>query len=218
MAHRPVLKFALIGYGALAHAFLELLHRKIESLPFSSAISGIIYKDHGYRGLQGNPLLVEDFITQKPPLHPLKGGVARFIKSIDSDVIFELTPLDVQNREPAASYLRAALNRGNHVITANKGPIAFHLPELLQLARQKKLLLRFGATIGKGLPVFPLQRNTAPTATFLRLRAQLNATTNYVLTRMQEGLPEMQAVAEAQAAGLCEYRPLLVLDGRDGAI
>ncbi len=218
MAYRPVLKFALIGFGAVANAFLNLLYEKRNNLPFTPALSGIIFKEHGFRGLQGKPLLLEKFIENKPPLHARKGGVARFIKNLEADVVVELTPLNVQDGEPAAGYLRTALNRGMHVITANKGPIAFHFAELNALARQKNLCMRFSATIGRGLPVFAVQRHAAPTARFLRIRAQLNTTTNYVLARMLEGLPEMQAVAEAQAAGLCEYSPILDLDGRDGAI
>ncbi|KAA3619914.1 MAG: hypothetical protein DWQ05_04095 [Calditrichaeota bacterium] len=218
MAHRPVIKIALVGFGTAAHAFLALLYEKRNLLPFTAAISGVIFKDHGFHGLHGKALLLEKFIETPPPMHSITGGVSRFIKKINADVLLELTPLNIQNGEPAAGYLRAAINRGIHIISSNKGPIAFHFDTLNQLALQNKLCFLFGATIGKGLPVFTLKRYASPTAQFSSIRAQLNSTTNYVLTRMQEGVPEMQAVAEAQAAGMCEYSPHLDLDGWDGAI
>lgn len=63
-----------------------------------------------------------------------------------------------------------------------------------------------------------MKRYAAPTVKLTGIRAQLNATTNYVLTRMQDGVPEIQAIAEAQASGLCRNTPQLELDGWDGSI
>ena len=44
-----------------------------------------------------------------------------------ADVMVELSPTNLDSGEPATSHITAALNRGLHVVTANKGPAALHL-------------------------------------------------------------------------------------------
>src|SRR5207245_4932726 len=66
------------------------------------------------------------------------GGTAlEAIEKAPLDLIFEGTPLDPHAGEPATSHLRAALERGISVVSANKGPIAFAASDLAALARQK---------------------------------------------------------------------------------
>ena len=43
----------------------------------------------------------------------------------ETRVLIETTTLDVRSGEPAIAHIRAGFASGAHVITANKGPIAF---------------------------------------------------------------------------------------------
>src|SRR5688572_10314697 len=52
------------------------------------------------------------------------------IEQVEADVLVELSPTNLVSGEPATNHIRAALSRGMHVMTANKGPIALHLDEL----------------------------------------------------------------------------------------
>ncbi|MFC1980221.1 hypothetical protein ACFLVS_05170, partial [Chloroflexota bacterium] len=54
--------------------------------------------------------------------------------------------------KPALQYLERALSDGKHVVTANKEVIAKHGAELLALAQQHEVGLRYEASVGGGIP------------------------------------------------------------------
>ena len=56
------------------------------------------------------------------------------VKTADYDVLIEMTPLNILSGRPAIDHIEAAFARGKHVITANKGPIAWKFRDLQQQA------------------------------------------------------------------------------------
>jgi homoserine dehydrogenase len=105
-----------------------------------------------------------------------------------------------------------------HVVTANKGPVAFAIRPLRALAaRQRRLLLHEGAVMD-GTPVFNLVERCLPGARVTGFRGTLNSTTNLVLSRLEQGLTAAAAVREAQALGIAERDPANDLDGWDAAV
>ncbi len=217
--YRPVVRLAFMGYGHVARETIKLLHEKAASLPFSPAIAGIYTRKLGYRWVPGKAFFPHEILQELPPARRVQGGPHKFIERIQADVVIELTHPNIDDRgEPAAGYIRTALETGKHVVTANKGPIAFHYAELLSLARKHRRLLRFESTVADGLPIFNLVRYSLPLTRIRRVRGLLNSTANYVLSRMAAGVPQMRAVAEARAAGIAEADFQLDLDGWDSAI
>ena len=141
------------------------------------------------------------------------------IRSVDCDVVVELSPLSVAGRgEPAISHVRTALLRGRHVITANKGPLAWAYGELTALARETARALLHEATVMDGAPVFNLARRCLRGNTILRIDGVLNSTTNVVLCEMERGAPLDAAVAAAQRLGVAETDPSDDLEGWDAAV
>jgi homoserine dehydrogenase len=120
--------------------------------------------------------------------------------------------------EPAHSYLRRALQSGRFVVTANKEVMAKHGPELLALAEARGVDILYEASVGGGIPLIaPLKRDLLANE-MSSLRAILNGTTNYILTRMsQEGLDFHEALAQAQALGYAEADPTNDVEGIDAA-
>ncbi len=120
------------------------------------------------------------------------------------DVVVEV----IGGEEPALRYITMALERGKHVITANKEVMAKHGQHLLQLAATNDCDLYYEASVGGGLPlVGPFQRDLAANR-ITSVRAIINGTTNYILTRMaQDGLPFETALAQAQKLGYAESDP-----------
>ncbi|HSU84347.1 MAG TPA: homoserine dehydrogenase, partial [Thermoanaerobaculia bacterium] len=79
------------------------------------------------------------------------------LQSLDYDVAVEMTPLDIPGRGVAAiRHVRAALERGRHVITCNKGPIAWAWRPLRDLARERGVSFLYETTVMDGAPVFNL--------------------------------------------------------------
>jgi len=125
---------------------------------------------------------------------------------------------DPRTGQPATAHVRQALARGLHVVTANKGPVAFALRSLRALAaRQGRLFLHEGAVMD-GTPVFNLVARCLPGARIEGFRGTLNSTTNLVLSRMEQGLSRDAAVRDAQRLGIAEADPRNDLDGWDAAV
>ena len=167
-----------------------------------------------------------DWLTSRGVAFPVTGvanrttaNVLDFIRSVPADIVVEMTPLRVDLRgEPAIAHVRAALEAGRHVVSANKGPVAWAYRDLDRLARSAGKQFLFEATVMDGTPVFSLARHTLPGCRVIAGRGVLNTTTNYVLGRMAEGVGLDEAVREAQAGGFAEADPSLDLDGWDAAL
>ncbi len=137
---------------------------------------------------------------------------------LEYDVLIELSTLNIEGRgEPAASYIRTALERGRHSVSANKGPLAFHFKDLTALASDRNRQLLYESTVMDGAPLFNLHRNSLRGCKVLGVEGILNSTSNFVLTRMEEGKTAAEAIRQAQEAGFAEADPSYDLDGWDAA-
>jgi len=142
----------------------------------------------------------------------------RAVLELEYDVLVELSPLSISDRgEPAASHLREAIRRGRHVVTANKGPLAYSFRGLSRLARERKVGFLFESTVMDGAPVFNLARACLRGCRVLELEGILNSTSNFVLSRLECGDSLAEAVARAQSLGIAEADPNHDLEGWDSA-
>ena len=130
----------------------------------------------------------------------------------DADVVVEL----IGGRDPAADWIRRALEAGKSVVTANKQVIAEQGAELEALARRRGQRLRFEAAVAGGIPIIHgLQEGLAGDRLF-RVLGILNGTCNYILTRMEaDGVSFDAALREAQELGYAEADPAADVDGFD---
>ena len=152
-------------------------------------------------------------VTQIPADDPLD-----FIHTVPADVLFENSPVNHETGQPAIDHLRAALERGMHAITANKGPVVHAYRELTDLAQAKKRKFFFESTVMDGAPIFSLFRSALPAAQLISFRGILNSTTNLILGRMEDGESFEDAVKYCQQIGLAETDPSGDVDGWDAAI
>lgn len=220
------LHLSLVGFGVVGQSFAALLEKKRDLLrqqydldiifvSVASARHGFIYRDSGL----SMPTLLKLAASRRPLRdHP---GITCFpdalagLQATTADVLVEVTPTNLRDAEPALSHIRAALSRGMHVITANKGPIALHAQELLALARQHHTRLGVEATVMAGTPVISAIREGLAGATIHAIRGILNGTTNYILSAMTTGRDYQDVLAEAQALGYAESDPTADVEGYD---
>lgn len=139
------------------------------------------------------------------------------VQEADYDLVFAAMPLNLRDGEPGLSCVRAALRRGKAVVLADKGPLVHDYAGLQALARTYGGRLAFSATVCGGLPVLNLGRRDLVGATIHRFEGILNSTTNYILSRMRQGMAFAEALAEAQRRGIAEADPRLDLEGWDAA-
>ncbi len=132
----------------------------------------------------------------------------------ESDVVVEL----VGGREFAKKLMLEALDRGRHVVTANKHLLALEGEEIFLKAKDRGLRVGFEASVGGGIPVIRALREGLVGNRISTIYGILNGTTNYILTRMfEENLDFDTALKEARERGYAEADPSLDIDGWDAA-
>ena len=132
--------------------------------------------------------------------------------------MFENSPVNVATGQPAIDHVRAALNANMHAITANKGTVVHGYRELTALAKSKNKKFYFESTVLGGTPVFSVFREAMPAADLMSFKGIINATTNIILTRMENGETFDEAVKYCQGIGVAETDPSNDVDGWDAAI
>ena len=132
--------------------------------------------------------------------------------------MFENSPVNKQTGQPALDHIRAALNLGMHAITANKGTVVHGYRELTALAKSKGRKFKFESTVLGGAPVFSVFREAFPLAELSSFKGIFNATTNIILSRMENGESYEDAVKYCQSIGVAETDPANDVDGWDAAI
>jgi homoserine dehydrogenase len=118
----------------------------------------------------------------------------------------------------AADSVKIALERGLHVVTANKALLAASGVELATIAEEKGALLNFEAAVAGGIPVIKALRESLTGNTVSRVYGIMNGTCNYILTKMEkEGLSFADCLKEAQRLGYAEADPAFDIEGNDTA-
>ena len=99
---------------------------------------------------------------------------------------------------------------------SNKALVAAHGPELLEMAKERKLNFMFEASVGGGIPIIRPLNQSLTADEITKITGILNGTTNYILTKMsREGISYQEVLKEAQALGYAERNPEADVEGYD---
>jgi len=216
------LKLVLVGFGNVGQAFAKLLlskkHELADIFRTEVLITGVATAAEG-------SLLTDKGIDIQKALFDIetKGcfentpllSAFEVIEKSKADVVIELSPLSIADGQPAIDHIVYALNKGRHVITANKGPVAWAFARLSALAAEKKRMFLFEATVMNGTPVFNMVKYTLPNCKILSFEGILNVTTNYILAELEKGSSFDEAVREAQRRGFADADPSMDIKGMD---
>ena len=200
---------ALIGYGNVARRFASLIDERASRLlqdygldcrivGTSTRRSGAIYRGERCRD---------------------SGELIQRLSASDAElrIVVETTTLDVKDGEPAIGHVRAAIAAGCHVVTANKGPVAFAYHTLNEAAVRAGVRFLFESAVMDGIPVFNLVREALPCVDIVGFEGVVNTTTNHIITAMESGESFEEALARMQAEGIAEADASLDVDGWDAA-
>ncbi|MFC5402074.1 homoserine dehydrogenase [Cohnella soli] len=115
-------------------------------------------------------------------------------------------------------YILEALERGKHVVTANKDLMALHGQEILAKAREKGCDVLYEASVAGGIPIIRTLVEGFSSDRITKIMGIVNGTTNYILTKMsQEGAAYAEVLKEAQELGYAEADPTSDVEGLDAA-
>lgn len=223
------LKLAFIGFGNVARAFARMLEERKSILSnefglswkttaIATASHGCITSPSGIDLVKAVERVEQNGNLTELPQSIIAADPIAVIETCHADIAFETTPLNADDGEPAIAYIRRALARGIHVVTANKGPIAFAYSELRSLAAVRGVRFLFEGTVMDGTPVFNLAEYCLPGVRMLGFSGVLNSTTNLILTRMESGSSFEESLAEAQRLGIAEANADYDIDGWDAAV
>jgi homoserine dehydrogenase len=137
------------------------------------------------------------------------------IENIDAEVVIELTPTNIVDGEPGKNHIISAMKFGKNVITVNKGPLALEFPSLMELAEYNRIAFKFSGTVGGGTPILEFAKRCLKGDRIISFEGILNGTTNYILSKMYEGLNFSEALQDASEKGYAEKDPTLDIDGYD---
>jgi homoserine dehydrogenase len=157
--------------------------------------------------------------------HPAKRRAVelpREIVTTDAAAILDDESIDVVievigGEREALSIIELALERGRHVVTANKDVVARHLPELRRLEDEHGGHLFYGASVCGSVPILKIIDETLLADRVEGIRGVVNGSTNFILTRLADGWSYDEALSLAESNGFLEADPSADLSGADAA-
>jgi homoserine dehydrogenase len=216
-------KLILIGCGTVGRGLLQIIHDKkapIDVIGISDKLSGSLLDPNGIDIAYLLNIFAQDGKVSdydKASSSAIKGlDPIETIQQSDADIMAEMTYTNIKTGQPATSYIEAALKKGIHVTTSNKGPAALYYRKLTRIAEENNVKFLFEGTVMSGTPVFNLARECLHGCAIKEIKGILNGTTNFILTKMeQEGWSYQQALKEAQKLGYAEADPTADVEGLD---
>ncbi len=218
------MNIALVGYGSVgkgvAQVFLNKRDLLKQNFELSISLKGIFSSKGAL--IDPNGLNLESILGSKDlTVHPSWHQELSFLETIDDldvDLVIEVTPTNIKDGEPGKSHIISSIKKGCDVVTANKGPLVVAFNELSQLAQKNESILRYEGSVGGGIPVFNLVRETLQGNSIHSLSGILNGTSNFILTQMTyERTSFESALKTAQELGYAEADPTADVEGFDAA-
>jgi len=191
---------AILGFGVVGSGVAEVLEQNTEKIALSAATEiSLKYI-----------LDVQDF-----PDSPFADRVIHDFARIEQDPEVQIVVETIGGAGVAYEFTKRCLQAGKSVVTSNKELVATHGYELLSIAKEKNLNYLFEASVGGGIPIVrPLCQCLAANE-IGEVYGILNGTTNYILSRMAEGVAFDTALKLAQDLGYAEADPTADIAGDD---
>ncbi|NSL50642.1 homoserine dehydrogenase [Calidifontibacillus erzurumensis] len=194
---------AILGFGTVGKGVYEIIRTNQERLTslFGKEVKivGVLVKNIEKHADYDKKLFITDNFEE-------------IISLPNLDVVIEA----MVGVEPSYTYLKQAIEKRCHAITANKFMFAHHGPELLELAKNFGTTVGYEATVGGGIPIIQTLNKLLNINQVFKIEGILNGTTNFILTKMrEEGLSFTDALALAQQLGYAEADPTNDVEGFD---
>jgi homoserine dehydrogenase len=195
----------LLGCGTVGGGVAQLL---VESAAAIARTGGVAFELRA--------VAIRSLTKPRPPmLDPalLTDDALRVIDRDDIGLVIEC----IGGTGAARTFVERALERGKHVVTANKDLLATEGPRLAMLAAARGVTLHYEAAVGGAIPIVRALADSLAGEDVLEVGGVLNGTTNFILSEMTRGASYAGALAEAQRLGYAEADPGSDVEGIDAA-
>ena len=218
------MKVFISGFGTVGQGVFEMLLLKMDLL---NELGGVIvtgimdsksYSVDNEKGICGLCALGGKKLKGKCGNTDRNGIEGKDILDMaDYDVLIECTPTNIDDGGEGLKNIRHALEKGKDVITVNKGPLALRFRELSDLAEKNGCIMRYEGSVGGAMPIINLCNEALIGQKIKSVKGIFNGTCNFILSRMDSGMPFQQALKEAQQLGYAEADPTYDIKGIDSA-
>jgi homoserine dehydrogenase len=188
------LKIGLFGFGCVGSGLYQVLNQNNQ---LNAKIVKIVAKD---------PTKSRENTTV-----PILYDTSEILNDSEINVVVEL----INDSNEAYQIVKEALEKGKHVVTANKKLVAERLNELIELAKINNVSLLYEGAVAGSIPIIRNLEEYYNNDTLTQLEGIVNGTTNYILTKANQGFSYSDALKEAQEKGFAEADPTLDVDGFD---
>ena len=199
------INIGIIGYGVIGEGVVKIIHENSKLI-------------ENRTGIKLNIKKVADLDLKKKRSVELEEGILTFdaneiLENPEIDIVVEL----IGGYEPARKFILKALENKKHVVTANKAVIAKHCKEIFESAEKNNVQLKFEASVAGCIPIIRSLQQSYASEKINSIYGILNGTTNYILTRIREGMSYEDALKKAQEFGFAERDPSFDVEGKDAA-
>ncbi|MCK5033511.1 MAG: homoserine dehydrogenase [Calditrichia bacterium] len=206
MPKRKQINFALLGCGKLGHGIFELWknnHQKIiNQTGVDLNLKYILVKHTNYKR---HRMIPKELITDK---------VEKILKDESVQVVIDA----IGGIEPTYSIIKKFVEKGCHLVSANRALLSSKLKEVFDLAKEKQIHLRFEAAIGGGIPLVKTLRRDLIAAKINSMWGIVSGSANYILTKMtQDNCTLKEVLKSPQLKELTEGYMMLDYEGVDAA-
>ena len=163
-------RIAFIGFGVVGQGLAEILVEQEQILKerynfdfkvvaISDTLKGSVFDG---QGLDLKELL--SLVKEKGNIEDYPEGIKgwdslKTITDSNANLILEVAWTDLKTGEPAITHVKTAIESKKHVVLTNKGPIALAVKELLALAEENNVEMRYEGTVLSGTPALNLGLN-----------------------------------------------------------
>src|SRR5690349_12144427 len=133
------------------------------------------------------------------------------LKDPEINLIVEL----IDDADEAYKIVITALKSKKSVVSANKKMIAEHLAELIYLQNENDVSFLYEAAVCGSIPIIRNLEEYYDNDLLQSICGIVNGSTNYILTKINEGLNYKEALQKAQQLGFAESNPALDVEGID---
>ena len=196
-----MINIAVLGYGTVGSGVVEVIRTNHELINKRAGEEIKIKYVLDLREFPGDPveeILVHDF--------------EQIVNDPEVKIVVEV----MGGTGAACTFTKRALEAGKSVCTSNKALVAKYGPELMEIAKEKKINFLFEASCGGGIPIIRAINGSLTADEIDEVSGILNGTTNYMLDKMiTEGADFNTVLKEAQEKGYAEADPTADVEGQD---
>ena len=200
------IKVGIIGLGTIGCGTLSILagNREVLSERIGATIDVVRAAD----------LDLDRTRPVEIPKSILTSDALDVIRDDEVQIVVEL----IGGIEPAKSYILEAIDRGKHVVTANKALLSEHWEELVEKAEEKGVCLLYEGSVAGGIPIIRAIKVGLVANRIRSVIGIINGTCNYILSRMSsEKLAFDEVLTAAKEMGYAEADPAMDVEGIDAA-